>query len=101
ESAGRGARRRFGCHQVAFARRKKPLRVERSHTPRSGRGDRLAVRVVDHVTYGEDALDVRLGVTRLRDEVAGVVVIELLEEQARVRIVPNRREDAVSLDVPR
>ena len=75
------------------------LGVERGHAAGPGRGDRLPVDVVLHVAGGEHARDVRLGRARLRDEVARLVVVELVEEEPRVRIVADRDEEAVGREL--
>ena len=66
---------------MAFERGEVPLGVERAHTARAGGRDRLAVDVILHVADGEHAGDVRLGRARLRDQVAVLVVVELVEEE--------------------
>src|SRR3712207_7846896 len=68
------------------------LGVDRRCGAGAGRGDRLAVDVVDHVTAGEDALDVgpRGGVLDL--DVALVVELELADEELAARVVPDRDE---------
>ena len=76
------------------------LRVECAHTAGPCCGDRLAIDVVLHVADGEDSGNVRLRRVRLRDQVAGLVVLELVEEDCRVRIVADRREHAVRVEVP-
>src|SRR4051812_25096541 len=91
----------LGGHQMALACGEKPLGVERSHRARAGRRDRLAVDVVLHVADGEHAGDVRLGRVRLRDQVAGVVVVERLEEELRVRVVADRDEEPFGWQLPR
>ena len=80
---------------------KEALRVERGHTSRAGGGDRLAVGVILHVAGGEHPGHVRLGRPGLRHEVARLVVVELVDEQLRVRVVADRDEDAVDLRLPR
>src|SRR5205814_4314910 len=47
------------------------------------------------------AWDLGLGRARLRDEVAVPVAVELVAEEACVRIVADRHEQAVRLDLPR
>ena len=44
-------------------------------------------------------VDVRRRRARLRHEVAGVVVVELVDEERRVRVVPDRDEEAVGLEL--
>jgi hypothetical protein len=55
--------------------------------------------VVDHVAGREDALDVGLRRPRLGDEVARLVVVELVEEELRVRVMADRDEQALSRDL--
>ena len=76
------------------------LGVERRHTAGAGGGDRLAVDVILHVAGGEDAVDVRLGRAGRREQVAGLVVVELVDEELRVRVVADRDEDAVDRLAP-
>ena len=75
------------------------LCVERGHRPGAGRGDGLAVRVILHVAGREDARDVRPGRPRLGHEVALVVVVEPVQEERRRRIVADRDEEAVGLEL--
>ena len=70
-----------------------PRRARR--TAGAGGGDRLAVDVVLDVAGGEHARDVRLGRLALRDEIAGLVVVELVDEQLRGRVVADRDEEPV------
>ena len=90
-AAGRGLERAVRCPS---SRGEEALGVERAHAARPGRGDRLPVDVILHVADGEDARDVRLGRARLRDQVARLVVVELVEEELRVRVVADRDEQA-------
>ena len=94
------ARCGFGGHQVTLERGEVPLRVEGAHTAGARRGDCLPVHVVLHVADGEDTRHVRLRRVRLRDQVAGLVVLELVDEERRVRIVADRREHAVRVNLP-
>ena len=80
---------------MALLRGEPTLGIKGRHRPCARSGDRLAIRVVGHVAGGEDTLDVRLGRARLRDEIARLVVVELVEEEARVRVVPDGDEEAV------
>src|SRR5581483_9966346 len=96
-----GARRSQRRPLVALFRGEQPLGVERRHTAGARRRHRLAIDVILHVAGGEDAADVRLGRAGLRDEIAGVVVVELVDEELRVRVVPDRDEDAVDRELPR
>ena len=57
--------------------------------------------MVLHVADGEHTGNIRLGRVTLRDQVTGFVVLELVEEERRVRIVADRREDAVRVELPR
>jgi len=63
---------------VTFEGGQEPFRVERRHTAGAGGGHGLAVDMILHVAGGEDARDVRAGGARLRDQVAGLVVVELV-----------------------
>src|ERR1700710_1867831 len=58
----------------------------------AGRGDRLSVDVVDHVTAGEHAVDVGARGRVLRLDVALVVQLQLADEQLAARVVPDRHE---------
>src|SRR6476469_705659 len=60
----------------------------------AGRGDGLAVDVVDDVAAGEDAVDVGAGARVLDLDVARVVELELAGEQLAARVVPDRHEQA-------
>ncbi len=95
------AEARSGRSRMPFARGEPALRVERGHGTASGGGDGLAVRVVDDVAGGEDALDVGRGRARLGHQVPGLVVVELVEEQLRVRVVPDRHEEPLGGQVAR
>src|SRR5690349_16423304 len=76
------------------------LGVECGRTPGAGRGNGLPVGVILDVSRGEDAGDVRLGRLALGDQVTRVLlVVELLEEQPCVRVVADRDEEAVGLDL--
>ena len=55
--------------------------------------------MVDHVADGENTGDVRFRRARLRDQVARFVVLQLSEEEAGVRIVPDRGKKAVCLEL--
>ena len=77
------------------------LGVEGAHTARAGGGDGLPVDVILHVADREHAGDVRLGRARLRDQVAVLVVVELVDEELRVRLVADRDEEALRLDLAR
>src|SRR5829696_9557211 len=81
--------------QVSLFRGEEALGVECTHATGPGRGDRLAVRVVLNVTHCEHAGDVGLGRARLRDQIARRVVLELVEEELRVRVVADRDEEPV------
>src|SRR4051794_24349295 len=60
----------------------------------AGRGDGLAVDVVDDVTAGEDAVDVGTRRRVLHLEVAGVVELELAGEELAAGVVADRDEHA-------
>ena len=97
-----------GVVEVTLLLGEEALGVERAHAARAGGGHGLPVDVVLHVADREHARDVRLGRARLRDQVAGLVVVELVEEELRVRVVADRHEEPVGrvvdhlvgLDVP-
>jgi len=55
--------------------------------------------MVDHVAGGKDALDVGRRRARLGYEVAGLVVIELVDEELRRRIVADRDEQPIRRDL--
>ena len=93
--------RRLRRAGVPLERREVPLGVERAHTARAGGGDGLPVDVVLDVADGEHARDVRLGRAGLRDQVAVLVVLELVDEELRVRVVADRDEEAAGLDLER
>src|SRR4051812_30605303 len=59
----------------------------------AGRGDGLAVDVVDDVTAGEDAVDGGARRRVLDLDVAGVVELELAGEQLAARVVADGHED--------
>ena len=86
---------------MPFLGREHALGVERGHRAGAGGGHRLAVCVVDDVTRGEDAGDVRPGRSWLDDEVPRRVVLELVEEEARVGIVADRDEEPLRGDLSR
>ena len=85
---------------MALLGRQEPLGVERGHRARAGRGDRLAIRVVDDVARGEDAGDVRRRRAGLGDQVPRSVVVELVEEELGVRVVADGDEEALRGDLP-
>ena len=105
------------CHPPAlsdpvfFAGRKVPalgdalvrqplLAVERGHAAGAGRGDGLAVDVIDGVAAGEDALDVRRRRMRMRQaDVAALVELELPRVRLRVRRVADGDEEALRGEV--
>ena len=82
---------------MTLERRQVPLRVECSHTPGPGGGDRLAVHVILDVADREHACDVRLRRVGLRHEIPALIVVELVDEQLRVRVVADRDEESVRL----
>ena len=67
------------------------LGVEGGGAAGAGRGDRLAVGVVDDVARGEDAGQVGPGGGRIDLEVALVVQVELALEELGARVVADRR----------
>src|SRR4051794_21844935 len=69
------------------------LGVDRGGHTGAGRGDGLAVDVVDHVTAGEDAVDVRAGAGVLHLDVPLVVQLELAGEQLAARVVADGHEE--------
>src|SRR6185312_8081324 len=81
--------------RMTLTGREPALGVQGRHRAAARGGDSLPVRVVDDVAGCEDAFAVRLGRARLRHEIAGLVVVELLEEELRVRVVPDRDEEPV------
>src|SRR5438094_8434844 len=81
--------------RMPFLGGEEALRVERGHTTGAGGGDRLPIGVILHVAGGEDAGHIGLGRAGLRDEIAGFVVVELVDEQLGVRVVADSDEDAV------
>src|SRR2546423_15545889 len=91
---------RFGGHQVAFERGQVALRIESAHTAGARSRDGLAVDVVLDVADREHSRDVRLGRAGLRDQVTRVVVLELVEEESGIRVMADRGEDAVGLQLP-
>src|SRR3954451_18839489 len=70
------------------------LGVDRGGGPGARRGDRLPVDVVDHVTAGEDTVDVGARARVLDLDVTVVVQLELTGEQLAARIVPDRDEQS-------
>ena len=55
--------------------------------------------MVLHVAGGEDPFDVRSRRSRIGYEVALLVVVEPVEEQGSGRIVPDRDEESVRIDL--
>src|ERR1700760_2575963 len=70
------------------------LRVDGGRAPAAGRGDGLAVHVVDHVAAGEDALERGPGAPALDLEVAVGVDAELPGEQLAAGGVADGDEHA-------
>src|SRR4051794_11535960 len=68
--------------------------IHRRRGARAGRGDGLAVDVVDDVAAGEDAVDVGPGGRVLDLDVTLVVELELPGEQLAARVVPDGHEQA-------
>src|SRR5581483_10609248 len=93
-----GGERRAG---MALERGEVALGVERRHAAGAGGGDRLPVGVVLHVPGGEDPGEVRRRAAGPRDEVALLVVVELVAEEGGVRVVPDGHEEAVGGHLPR
>jgi hypothetical protein len=85
---------------VTLPRGEPALGVERRHTAHAGCRHGLPVHVVDHVACREDALDVRLG-RPPGAEVARLVVVELVDEQLRRRIVADRNEQTIGPNLTR
>src|SRR6187551_3348745 len=81
--------------QVSLFGREEALGVERAHAAGPGGCDRLAIRVILDVADGEYAGDVGLGRAWRCDQVTRVVVLELVQEQFRVRVVADRDEEPV------
>src|SRR3954447_24087490 len=96
-----GARRGQRRPRVPLDGGQKALRVECGHAARARGGDRLAVRAVLDVARSEHTRDVRLGGARLRDQVPAGIVVELVAEELRVRVVADRDEEPVGVDLPR
>ena len=96
---GRGAVSAVPRGPPAAARKRSASRAR--HTAAAGGGDRLAVDVILDVARREDAGDVRLGRARLRHEVAVLVVVELVDEELRVRVVADRDEERAGVDLLR
>ena len=71
-----------------------PFGVERRGAAGAGRGDRLAVGVVDEVAAGEDAGDVGAGGAALDEHVALGVELDDALDQLVARVVPDRDEQA-------
>src|SRR5215218_7189273 len=70
------------------------LGVDRRGRAGAGRGDGLAVDVVDDVAAGEDTVDVGARGRVLHLDVPGVVELELAGEQFAARVVADGDEDA-------
>src|SRR5205085_4358569 len=80
--------------------RQPALAVERGHAAGAGRGDGLAVDVVDGVAAGEDALDVRDGgVVMRQDDVALLVELDLSLVDRSVRRVADGDEEPLRGEV--
>src|ERR1700712_1102848 len=70
------------------------LGVDRCGRTGAGRGDRLPVDVVDHVSAGEDAVDGGAGRRVIDLDVAGVVELQLPREELATGIVADRHEQS-------
>src|SRR5688572_4814497 len=70
------------------------LGVDRRGRTGAGRGDGLAVDVVDDVAAGEDAVDVGAGGRVLHLHVALVIQLQLADEQLGARVVADGHEQA-------
>ena len=79
---------------ASVERREVALGVQRGGAAGAGRGDRLAVGVVDDVAGGEDTGDVGPGAGRVDLEVALVVQVEQALEELGARVVADRDEQA-------
>src|SRR4051794_24362045 len=86
---------------MALAGREPALGVQGRHRAAARGSDGLAVGVVDDVAGREHALAVGLGRARLGNQVARVVMVELVEEELRVRVVADRDEEPVGREVAR
>src|SRR5215210_1425819 len=78
-----------------------PLGVERRHAAAPGGGHRLAVGVVHEIARGEDARDTGASGTALHLHVAVLVELDLALHELGVRLMADRHEGAVDLDLPR
>src|SRR6188472_263457 len=76
-----------------------PLGVEGALAAAAGRGYGLAVGVVDHVSHGEDALEVGAGRAGLGEDVAVLVGVDLARDHLGAGDVADRDEGAVGLEV--
>src|SRR4051794_15857244 len=75
------------------------LGVERGGAARAGRGDGLAVGVVDEVAAGEHAVEVGARGRRLNDDVALAVEVDLAAHELVAGIVADRDEKAGRVEV--
>ena len=85
---------------MALLRREPALGVQCRHGTHARGRDGLAVDVVDDVARGEDAGDVGRRPV-VRQQVAGLVVLELVEEELGVGVVPDRDEESLRGDLAR
>src|SRR3954468_21988798 len=78
--------------RASLDRGEPPLCVERSLAAGAGRGDGLAVDVVDQVAAGEDAVEVGPGRGCVDEHVTLVVEGHLTADELAARVVPDRHE---------
>src|SRR5438067_744793 len=76
-----------------------PLRVEGTHAPGAGRGDRLTVDMVDEVAHGEHPSEVGASRAVTRLDVAGLVGLDLSGDELRARRVANGDERAADVEL--
>ncbi len=69
--------------------------------PEAGRGDRLAIAVVDQVAGGEHSGNVGQRRAALRDHVAGLVDVDLTSHELGLGLVADGDERAGDLELPR
>lgn len=81
--------------------RDKPLRLERSHAARSGRGDSLSVLLVLDISSSEDTLDARLRGAGHGLDVAVNVELDLRLDERRGGLVADGVEETVDVEVGR
>src|ERR1035437_2880218 len=92
--------RRYGrCGALSLVGGEQALAFERGHAAGAGGGDRLLEDGVLDVAGGEDAVYVRRRRVRLGDQEAGLVMLEHVDEQGGVGVVPDRYEDSAGRDL--